>query len=131
MAGKLVQLACKRHLTDLETGADRGLYWHPAAAQFRIGFYPRFLRHSKGEWSRQPVELAPWQKFVIGSVFGWKRADGTRRFRSVYEEIARKNGKALAVETPVPTPTGWKAHGDLRPGAVVFSRDGNQIRASL
>ena len=94
VAGKLVQLACKRHLTDLQVGGERGLRWHAAAAQFRIGFYPRFLRHSKGEWSRQPVELAPWQKFVIGSVFGWKRADGTRRFRSVYEEIARKNGKS-------------------------------------
>lgn len=94
VAGKLVKLACKRHLTDLELGAERGLRWSAAAAQFRIGFYPRFLRHSKGEWSRQPVHLAPWQKFVIGSVFGWKRADGTRRFRSVYEEIARKNGKS-------------------------------------
>ncbi len=94
IAGNLVRLACKRHLTDLELGAERGLVWSAAAAQFRIGFYPRFLRHSKGEWSRRPVELAPWQKFVIGSVFGWKRADGTRRFRSVYEEIARKNGKS-------------------------------------
>lgn len=94
VAGKLVKLACKRHLTDLELGAERGLVWRADAAQFRIGFYPRFLRHSKGEWARLPVELAPWQKFVIGSVFGWKRADRTRRFRSVYEEIARKNGKS-------------------------------------
>jgi len=94
VAGKLVKLACKRHLTDLELGAERGLVWSAESAQFRIGFYPRFLRHSKGEWSRKPVELAPWQKFVIGSVFGWKRADGTRRFRSVYEEVARKNGKS-------------------------------------
>ena len=94
VAGKLVKLACKRHLTDLELGAERGLVWRADAAQFRIGFYPRFLRHSKGEWARKPVDLAPWQKFVIGSVFGWKRADGTRRFRSVYEEIARKNGKS-------------------------------------
>jgi phage terminase large subunit-like protein len=94
VAGKLVKLACKRHLTDLELGAERGLVWNPVAAQFRIEFYPRFLRHSKGEWARQPVELAPWQKFIIGSVHGWKRADGTRRFRSVYEEVARKNGKS-------------------------------------
>lgn len=90
----LVKLACKRHLTDLELGAERGLVWRADAAQFRIGFYPRFLRHSKGEWARKPVDLAPWQKFVVGSVFGWKRADGTRRFRSVYNEVSRKNGKS-------------------------------------
>lgn len=85
------------------------------------------MRHSKGEWARKPVELSPWQKFIIGSLFGWKRADGTRRFRSAYLEVSRKNGKALAVETPVPTPTGWKAHGDLRPGDLVFGREGKPI----
>lgn len=94
VAGKLVKLACKRHLTDLELGAERGLEWRADAAQFRIGFYPRFLRHSKGEWARRPVELSPWQKFIIGSLFGWKRADGTRRFRSAYLEVSRKNGKS-------------------------------------
>jgi phage terminase large subunit-like protein len=90
----LVKLACQRHLRDLELGAERGLVWRPDAAQYRIGFYPKFLRHSKGEWARRPVELAPWQKFITGSVHGWKRADGTRRFRYVYEEIPRKNGKS-------------------------------------
>ena len=90
VACQLVKLACKRHLTDLKHGAERGLVWRPDAAQYRIGFYPRFLRHSKGEWARRPVDLEPWQKFVIGCVFGWKRADGTRRFRYVYEELPAK-----------------------------------------
>lgn len=38
--------------------------------------------------------MSPWQKFVVGSVFGWKRADGSRRFRVVYEELPRKQGKS-------------------------------------
>jgi hypothetical protein len=38
--------------------------------------------------------LQPWQAFVVGSLFGWKRADGTRRFRTAYVEVARKNGKS-------------------------------------
>ena len=38
--------------------------------------------------------LQPWQQFVVGSVFGWKRADGLRRFRTTYVEVARKNGKS-------------------------------------
>jgi phage terminase large subunit-like protein len=93
-ACRLVRLACKRHLTDLKRGPRRGLSWHPDAAQYRIAFYERFLRHSKGEWARKPVTLSGWQKFVIGSVFGWKRRDGTRRYRYVYEEVPRKNGKS-------------------------------------
>jgi len=32
---------------------------------------------------------------VVGSAFGWLRKDGTRRFRVVFEEIGRKNGKSL------------------------------------
>jgi hypothetical protein len=94
VACRYVRLACKRHLSDLKVGRRRGLWFDAAAAQHRIAFYPAFLRHSKGEWARQPVDLSPWQKFVIGSVFGWKRKDGTRRFRYVYEELPRKNGKS-------------------------------------
>lgn len=128
VACSLVKLACKRHLRDLELGAERGLRWSAASAQWRISFYTRFLRHSKGEWARKPMELSHWQKFIIGNVFGWKRADGTRRFRYVYQEVPRKNGKALAIDTPIATPTGWTRHGDLRPGDLVFGRDGTPVK---
>lgn len=94
IAGRLVVLACKRHLADLKRGRKRGLRWHVEAAQFHIRFFATFLKHSKGEWARQPLTLSPWQKFVVGSVFGWKRKDGTRRYRYVYEEVPRKNGKS-------------------------------------
>ena len=93
-ACKLHKAACARHLKDLKAGHKRGLRFDVAAAQYRIAFFGDYLKHSKGEWARQPVELAPWQKFVIGSAFGWKRADGTRRFRTVYEELPRKNGQS-------------------------------------
>lgn len=33
-------------------------------------------------------------------------------------------GKALSVETPIPTPGGWMLMGDLHPGDVVFADDG-------
>ena len=94
IACRYVRLACKRHLEDLRHARKRGLRWTPAAAQFRFVFYERWLRHSKGEWARRPFELAPWQEFIIGSVFGWKRKDGTRRFRYAYLELPRKQGKS-------------------------------------
>jgi phage terminase large subunit-like protein len=94
VACRYVKLACKRHLLDLRGGRKRGLLWRPDAAQFRIGFYPKYLRHSKGEWARRPYELSPWQKFVVGSVFGWKRKNGRRRFVYVYNELPRKQGKS-------------------------------------
>ncbi len=91
-ACRWVRLACERHRRDLHTGAERGLRWDEAAARHAIGFF-QFLHHSKGEWAGRIISLEPWQQFVVGSVFGWKREDGTRRFRTAYLEVGRKNGK--------------------------------------
>ena len=93
VAGQLARLACQRHLDDLKKGKARGLRWDAAAARHAIEFF-RHLRHSTGEWAGKPFELQPWQAFVIGSLFGWKRVDGLRRFRTAYVEVARKNGKS-------------------------------------
>ena len=87
-----VRLAVERHLRDLEHGHERGLYFDPDAGQHAIDFF-QFLRHSKGEWAGQVVVLEPWQQFILWVVFGWKKEDGNRRFRTAYEEVARKNGK--------------------------------------
>jgi len=54
----------------------------------------QFLRHSKGEWSGQRIQLEAWQRFYLATLFGWHRADGSRRFRTSYLEVARKNGKS-------------------------------------
>jgi len=96
VACKWVKLACQRHLHDLEHSHKRGLHFDEKAGARAIKFF-NFLKHSKGEWANKPVVLEPWQQFCVWVVFGWKRADGTRRFRSVYQEVARKNGKSTMV----------------------------------
>ena len=93
LAGKWVKLAAQRHFNDLRDGHKRGLRFDPAAAQHALDFH-RFLNHSKGEWAGQPFRPEPWQQFIKWCVFGWKKADGTRRFRVVHEELGRKNGKS-------------------------------------
>ena len=93
-ACKWARLAVKRHIHDLETGAERGLYFDPAAGMHAIEFF-QFLKHSKGEWAGRIVELEPWQQFYLYVLFGWKRMkDGLRRFSTSYLEVARKNGKS-------------------------------------
>lgn len=89
---KWVRLACERHRRDLEDGHERGLWFDENAASRAITFFS-FLKHSKGEWAGQSIALEPWQQFTIWAVFGWKREDGLRRFRTAYEEVPRKNGK--------------------------------------
>src|SRR5580658_933473 len=94
IAGPLVRLACERHLRDLADGHKRGLRWDLAAAQRAIGFFPDVLCLAEGEHAGKPFLLQPWQKFIVGSLFGWKRDDGFRRFRDAYVEVGKGNGKS-------------------------------------
>lgn len=41
--------------------------------------------------------------------------------------VARIEGKALALDTPVPTPDGWRTIGDLEPGDWVFDANGHEV----
>lgn len=91
-ACKWVRLACKRHLDDLANAPALGLRWDTHAAQHALRFFD-YLRHSKGRWNRERFVLAPWQAFIVGCLFGWKREDGTRRYRIAFIEVPRKNGK--------------------------------------
>lgn len=87
-----VRLAVERYYADLDRALDMGRYFDKKAAMRAIHFIEK-LKHTKGEWAGQRFRLEPWQQFVLWNIFGWKNADGTRRFRYAYIEIARKNGK--------------------------------------
>jgi phage terminase large subunit-like protein len=115
-ACKQVISACKRHQNDLQHGHKRGLYFDEDAAKVAIAFFS-VLKHWKGEWAGQFIELEPFQQFQIWNIFGWKRADGTRRFRTVYIEEPRKNGK-----TTIAAGAGiYLAFVDGEPGAEVYT----------
>ena len=92
-ACKWIKRACRRYLYDLATAEERGLWFDVAAARRAIAFF-LILRHWKGEWAGQPIILEPWQQFVVWNLFGWKwKATGLRRFRTLYAEVGRKQGK--------------------------------------
>ena len=124
LTNKWVRLACKRHLEDLVLGPSRGLEFDKKAADRAIEFFPMFLKFYEGAFDGKPFDLLPFQQFIIGSLFGWKTVDKVRRFRTAYIEMGKGGGKALAVDTPIPTPCGWKAMGDLEPGDAVFDENG-------
>ncbi len=94
VAGPHVRNACRRHLLDLEKGHERGLVFDPQAAIYAFEFFENVLRLSEGQFEGNPFHLDPSQAFIIGSLFGWKREDGTRRFRRAYIEQGKGNGKS-------------------------------------
>ena len=94
VASKCVKLAIQRYLKDLETGHERGLRFDKKAAERPIKFIESLLHHTTGKWAGERFILLPWQVFVLWNLFGWKLADGRRRFRLGYTEVSRKNGKS-------------------------------------
>lgn len=119
IAGKLVRLACKRHLDDLRKSARKSYPYKfdIELANLRIDFYG-MCRHYKGDFAGQPIKPELWQCFIQGCVFGWvEKKTGKRRFREVYEQIAKKNGKSTDAAT-----TGlYCMTVDGEPGAEVYS----------
>ena len=71
-------------------------YWFDKkAADKAVYFFEHYLSHVKGEHAGKPFELHDWQKEkLIRPIFGWKREDGLRKYRTVYLEVPRKNGKS-------------------------------------
>lgn len=94
LAGPHVRDACARHLRDLEEGPERGLFFDREEAARAIGFYADILCLNGGDFEGVPYELLDWQAFIVGSLFGWKGADGTRRFRQAYVETGKGSGKS-------------------------------------
>jgi len=104
VAGGLVRAACRRHLEDVRTASARGLRWDPTKADRAIAFFGEILylpeNTDAGDTvtagassDPRPFVLAPWQAFIVGSLFGWYTAAGFRRFREAYIETAKGSGK--------------------------------------
>ena len=102
VAGPHVRDACERHLRDRAEGPDRGLKWDVTAVNRVIGFFRDKLCVDRvagdgpigSAGDVKPFELLPFQAFIVGSIFGWKQADDTRRFRMGYIESGKGTGKS-------------------------------------
>lgn len=120
LAGKWVKAACQRHLDDLARSA-RDASWPYEFDPVRCGRICHFLEwlpHIKGEWSEPQLRLEDWQVFSFGVPFGWvHRTTRLRRFRRVYQEVARKNAKS----TPAAGVALYLTAADGEPGAEVYS----------
>lgn len=53
-----------------------------------------FARHTTGRWAGKRFELLPWQFDFYAQLYGWTRADGTRRFRKFGLAVPKKQGKS-------------------------------------
>lgn len=90
VAGKYIRLAASKFLRDLER---EDIQFRVSEAQRAINFIQRKLKHWEGSFAGKDLILEPWQQFIVAQIFGWYSLDGFRLIRTVYIQVARKNGK--------------------------------------
>lgn len=111
-----------------DSGVPAGYWYDEAAAERAVGFFRDCLTHTKGEWAGQPLELSDWQaNNIIRPLFGWKRPDGTRRYRTAFIMIPRKAGKStLAAGIGL-----YLLFADGEPGAEIYSAAADRDQAGI
>lgn len=114
---------------------DDRFFYDTADALLRMDFMEHCVRLTKSPYYNKPMVLMLWQKALIECFYSFKMAKESRdqgqtidRFKKLLLLIARKNTKALALDTRIPTPTGDKTIADIQEGDYVFGVDGKPVK---
>jgi phage terminase large subunit-like protein len=93
--GHWVRLAASRYLKDRRRAATKGeaIKFSLIYANDACDFIEK-LPHVEGKWETKTIVLHPAHVFFLVNVFGFRNADGTRRFTSALLSTARKNAKS-------------------------------------
>lgn len=130
VAGELTKLACKRWFDDLERAkTDPNLRFNDEKAEYALNVM-HCMVHVKGELAGQPIDLMPWQSWVVANLHGWemcREGRWTRRFRKFYAEVARKNAKSTLLSGLGLLATGFDDEGGAEVYAAATTRDQARI----
>lgn len=104
-----------------------GFIFDQDKADRAIGFFEKFLTHQKGLQAGEAFTLLPWQRDLLSTMFGWVDEKGLRRYRRVWLEIPRKNGKST-----ISSGLGlYLLYGDGEQSAEVVSAAGDRDQAAI
>lgn len=117
-----------------------GCWFDERTALMRADFFERFLRLTKGKWAGHPFRLLDYQRYdIVMPLFGWKRRDGTRRYRKGSCWMPKKNAKsALCSGIAIlmllidfeSSPEVYTAAGDRQQATIVHGESAKMIRRS-
>jgi len=100
-ACKWVRLACERHESDLLRIADDDFaFTFDAPRAERALRAMQMFREIRGANTGKRFHFNPWQRFVLGSLFGWiDKVTEVRRFTIAFIAVPRGNGKSSIAAT--------------------------------
>lgn len=102
-------------------------YFDNTAAEHIIKFFATQLVLAEGVPGCPNFILEEWQKAIVGNLFGWKRPDGTRRYRRGFFMIPKKNGKSPLMAGVI----NYVAFNEDEPGGQIYSTAGDMEQAAI
>lgn len=96
LAGKIracehIKNACRRYLSFFDK------YEYRDDEVNKVINFIQKLKHFTGKHNGKNFILSSWQVWIISSIFGFYKSDGSRLTNTVYCELARKNGKTAFI----------------------------------
>lgn len=104
-----------------------GPYWFDEdEAERYVQFVERLLVLWQGEHAGEPFVMVLWARKVVRDLFGWKRADGRRRYKTASIWVSKGNGKS-----PLAAAIGLAAMFLGGEGVEVYCCAGDKAQASI
>ena len=101
ITGQYIRLAVDRFFKWIKNSKNLGFTLDHQAGMHMIEFFEQFILHTKGPLAGKPMILSPYQQFTWYNIMAWKKRDEAgnlvRVIRTVYEKVARKNGKTAVL----------------------------------
>ena len=102
----------------------------PSEGRRAVRWMERFLICAEGDWYGKPIRLRTDQKRFVWRWYEFCPRCGYWHYDTAVRGAATGDGKALALDTPIPTPAGWTTMGGLASGDEVFTESGEVARVT-
>lgn len=93
LAGYMIKLACFRHLQDLKRAENRIKDFPYHYSMKECHNILKFASICPDTDTGEPINLLPWQRFIMCQLMGWRDDKNKKRFTNVIVSVARANGK--------------------------------------
>ena len=93
LAGYMIKLACFRHLQDLKRAENRIKDFPYHYSMKECHNILKFASICPDTDTGEPINLLPWQRFIMCQLMGWRDNKNKKRFTNAIVSVARANGK--------------------------------------
>jgi phage terminase large subunit-like protein len=78
-----------------EEAVQEGYFFDESQGDYLCNFFETFIQIPDGRFAGDKCKLLDWQRDFLMRLNGWRRPDGTRRYRKCFLAVPKKNSKSF------------------------------------